>query len=335
MKADPKQTHVSAQWKHTAPLIACRFDPQGRYVFTSAEDYSVQRWDLPTGKKTSWAAHESWVRDLVVLPDGETLVTAACDDRIIFWPATAAKPVPIREVVAHNGWVRTISVSPDGKLLATGGNDNLVKLWNAADGTLVRELAGHDSNVYSTFFHPHGKMLLSGDLSGKVHAWEIETGKQAFTFDGKDLHTYNGGQRVHYGGVRSIALSPDGKRLACCGLHKATNPLGAVNEPLVLNFDWASQKLLKKHPAAGVRGVGWRVIYLADGSFVCASGGAGGGFLLFWNSDEEKPFHKLKLKDTARAMDMHHDGIQLATVHYDRHVRISKMAPKPAAPNKS
>lgn len=88
MKADPKQTHVSAERKHTAPLIACRFDPLGRYVFTSPEDDSVQRWELPTGKKTSWPAHESWVRDLVVLPEGETLVTAACDDRVIFWSAT-------------------------------------------------------------------------------------------------------------------------------------------------------------------------------------------------------------------------------------------------------
>ena len=50
MKADPKQTYVSSEWKHTAPLIACRFDPQGRYVFTSSEDYSVQRWELPSGK---------------------------------------------------------------------------------------------------------------------------------------------------------------------------------------------------------------------------------------------------------------------------------------------
>lgn len=238
MKADPKQTYVSAEWKHTAPLIACRFDPQGRYVFTSSEDYSVQRWELASAKKTSWPAHESWVRDIAVLPDGETIVTAGCDDRIIFWPATAEKPAPIREIVAHKGWVRTVSVSPDGKLLA------------------------------------------------------------------------------------------------CCGLHKATNPLGAVNEPLVLTFDWESQKLLKKHEAAGVKGIGWRTVYLADGSLVCASGGSGGGFLLFWKPEEEKDFHKLKLKDTARGMDIHSDGIQLATVHYDGHLRISKMAPKPAEPKK-
>jgi hypothetical protein len=57
--------------------------------------------------------------------------------------------------------------------------------------------------------------------------------------------------------------------------------------------------------------------------------------LMFWKPEEEKEFHKLKLKDTARAMDMHSDGIQIATVHYDRHLRISKMAAKPAAPKKS
>ena len=47
---DPKQTHVLHEWKHAAPLINCKYDPKGRYVFSSAEDYSIQRFEIPTGK---------------------------------------------------------------------------------------------------------------------------------------------------------------------------------------------------------------------------------------------------------------------------------------------
>ena len=326
--ADPKATHIVNQWKHDNPLISCRFEPRGRYIFSTSEDFSVQRWSLPDGKRTVLKGHQSWVRGMVFSQDGETAITSGYDDTLIWWPVAGDKLEPIRQVKAHDGWIRALAVSPDGKLLASVGNDLVVRLWSVADGKPVREFKGHEKHIYSALFHSSGEFLMTGDLAGKVIQWETGTGKQVRSFDAKALHTYNGGQRVDYGGVRSIAISPDGKRLACSGLHKATNPLGAVNEPIVVMFDWESGKALKSHIAAGVRGIAWRTLYHPSGFQVCVSGGSGGGFLLFWKPDEEKEFHKLKMPNTAREMDLHSDGIQVATVHHDRHLRISKMAPK-------
>ncbi|MDA1159125.1 MAG: WD40 repeat domain-containing protein, partial [Planctomycetota bacterium] len=313
--------------KHGKPLIACSFDPTGRFLFTSSEDYTLQRWNLEDGSKVAWEAHDSWIRDIAFLPDGETVITAGCDDRIIFWPVAGERPQPRAEVVAHKGWVRSVDVNRDGTLIATGGNDHLVKLWDP-NGKLVRELTGHQGHVYSVFFHPDGTTLLSGDLKGVVHQWDAKSGKLMRTFEAKELFSYNTGQKVDYGGVRDIALSPDGKTLAFTGLHKATNPLGAVNEPLVMLFDWAKGESIRKQPADGVRGIGWQVEFLSDGSEVCASGGGGGGYLIFFNSAEEKPFHQLKLKDTVRDMSLHPDGLQVATAHWDGYVRICRMEKK-------
>ena len=67
------------------------------------------------------------------------------------------------------------------------------------------------------------------------------------------------------------------------------------------------------------------LIYLHGGS-----GGGGGGYLIFFKPAEEKPFHKLKLKDTARDMSLHPDGLQVATAHWDGYVRISRMEQKAA-----
>ena len=333
-KADPKKAHISLQWKHNSPLIACCFDPKGRYVITSGEDYQLQRWDVPSGKKISWAAHDSWVRDIVFLPDGETFITAGCDDKIIFWPTSAEKPKPIRTLQAHKGWIRSLSVSADGKMFASGGNDRLVKLWNAADGKLIREFSGHKLDVYSTLIHPNGKTVISGDQGGKISEWDIASGKLIRNFDAKVLLT-NNTQGVRYGGVRGLAISPDGKYLAACGLHKATNPLGAVNEPIALLYNWKDQKKVRSHVANGVKGIAWQLAWLNDGTLAVASGGRGGGFLLFWRPDNDKEFHRLKLPDTARDMHLHADGLQLATVHYDRHLRISKLTPKPPAKKKA
>lgn len=325
---DPKEAHVTHEWKYTSPLIWCRFDPSGRYVFSTAEDNTVQRWEFDSGKLTTLEGHESWVRDLVFTPDGNTLISVGCDEQMIFWEVAAETPKPIRSVKAHKGWIRCADVSPDGSMMATGGNDRLVKLWNPADGALIHELAGHDSHVYSVAFHPSQPFVLSGDLSGQVKQWHRESGELVRTFDAKDLHSYNSGQRVHYGGVRSISISPDGKHLACSGLHKASNPLGAINEPLIVVFDWENQEKVQTHVVDGVRGVLWRMFYLADGTLFGASGGSGGGYLLFWKPGEEKGFHKFKLKDTIRGMDLHPDRLHVATTHWDRHLRISRLAKK-------
>ncbi len=333
MKLDVTKTHVLHQWKHGRPMISCCFDPKGRFLFSSSEDYSLQRWELSSGKKVAWEAHDSWVRDIVFLPEGETAISAGCDDKLIFWATTAEKPEPKITVEAHKGWIRELDVNADGSLIASAGNDRFVRLWTP-DGKMVRELKAHERDVYSVFFHPNGELLLSGDLDGKVHQWEIKTGKLMRTFDAKDLHTYNGGQQVHYGGVRDIHLSADGKTLACVGLHKATNPLGAVNEPLVVHFDWEKGEKTRSQPAEGVKGIGWQVKFLSDGNEVAAAGGSGGGFLVFYKPTEDKPFHKLKLPDTARDMSVHPNGLQVATAHYDGHVRISQMTEKVEPPKK-
>lgn len=328
MPADIKLTHVTQQWPHASPMISCRFDPKGRFAFGGAEDNSVQRWDLASGSKTPLAAHDSWVKALAFSADGETLVTGGYDGRLIWWPAAAEKPEPQRKVDAHAGWIRGLSAAADGKLLASGGNDNLVKLWNLADGAPVRSLTGHECHVYSVLFHPNGQFVLSGDLKGKVHQWETATGKLLRTFDAKALHSFNGGQGVDFGGVRGLAISPDGKYLAAGGLFNASNPLGAVHDPVVLLFEWESQKLVQTHIAEGLKGSIWRLLYLPDGTLTGVSGGTSGGTLSFWKPDVNKELHRFQLPSVARDFDLHSDGIQLAVAYFDKHLRLCKMAAK-------
>ena len=329
MAANPKQVHLTKELSHSAPLINCRFDPSGKFLFVTAEDRSIIRWGLADGNKVVFKGQDSWVRGLAFSKDGQTLVTSGFDDKLIWWPVNDATPKPIREVTAHKGWIRALDVSPDGKLLASGGNDRIVKLWSMTDGKLATELSGHELDVYSLMFHPDGKHLLSGDLMAHIRQWDVAGAKEVRKLDAKDLHTYNGGQKVHYGGVRSLALSADHKQLIAGGLYKGTNPLGAVNEPLIMRFDWETEKVLKKHIADGVKGVVWRNLFHPDGFVIACSGGSGGGWLLFWNAGDEKAFHKFKMKDTAREMDLHPDDIQVATVHWNKKVSICRLEKKP------
>ena len=327
---DPRQAHVVSQWPHDRPLNACRFDPAGRFVFCGSEDAAVERFNLADGVRTVInGGHQTWVDAIAFSKDGAQAISGGCDGQITWWESAAAEPKPIRSIVAHKGWVRSLDVSPDGTLLASGGNDNVVRLWNIADGSLVREFYGHPRHVYCVAFHPQGQFLLSGDLTGGLKQWEVATGTEVRAFDATPLHSYNGGQQVDFGGIRAIAVSPDGKWLVAGGLYKATNPLGAVHEPIVLLFDWETQKLEKQLIAEGVtQGVIWRLKWLSDGSIMGLSGGGSGGLLLFWKTDAEKDYHRFALPNLARDMDLHPDGLQVATAHFDRHLRITKLAAK-------
>ena len=140
-------------------------------------------------------------------PDGQTLYSGGYEGRLIFWAAAADAPSSCATIEAHTGWLRSLAVSPDGQRIASCGNDNLVKLWNAADGALLLSLPGHAANVFSVLFHPNGEWLLSGDLLGQVNQWEVQSGKLMRTFDAKELHTYENGQAVHYGGVQHGPLA--------------------------------------------------------------------------------------------------------------------------------
>jgi WD40 repeat protein len=327
---DPTLAHVVSQWPSDRPLNACRFSPAGKFVICGREDAVVERFSLTDGAKASLVGgHDSWVHAIGFSPDGSQLISGGCDGRLCWWDAIAETPTLIRAIDAHQGWIRAIDVSPDGRLLASAGNDNMVRLWHVGDGTLAGEFAGHTRHVYSVAFHPSGEFLLSGDLVGSLRQWSVAEGREVRTFDATALHSYNDGQQVDFGGIRALAVSSDGKWLAAGGLHKATNPLGAIHEPLVALFNWESGQLERQQIAEGItKGVIWRLCWLADGCLLGLSGGGDGGILIFWKPDAEKDFFRFALPSLARDMDVHPDGIQVATAHYDRHLRITRLAAK-------
>jgi WD40 repeat protein len=329
--ADPAKTHVAAEWQHTSPLVSCRFDPTGRFVFAGAQDNTVQRWDLADGKATLLAGHESWVRAIAFHPSGEWLYTADYAGRMLWWPAASEAPQPVRTIEAHRGWVRALTVSPDGSLIASVGNDNLCRLWSTSDGSHVRDLAGHTCHVYNVAFHPDGTRLATADLKGVVKDWDLATGTEVRTLDASPLHKYDTTFCADIGGARGMAFSPDGKYLACGGITNVSNAFAGVGNPLAVAFDWAEGKPLVQHATqAGVQGTIWNVRYHPDGYLIGAIGGGAGGYLHFWKPDGATEFFQLRLPDTARDFDLHPDNLRLAAAHFDTRLRIYRMA-DPAA----
>src|SRR5258707_986142 len=109
---DPKLTHMVGEFKYPSPLLACRFDPSGQFVFATAQDNTIQRWHIVSGKSTALVGHDSWVRSALAFhPSGSTLVSGGYDGRVIWWDVSSEAPAPVRTIEAHQGWVRAVAVS--------------------------------------------------------------------------------------------------------------------------------------------------------------------------------------------------------------------------------
>src|ERR1022692_4830242 len=141
----PARTRMTLELRHNSPLLSCRFDPTGRFVFAGAQDNSIQRWELANQTKVAFAGHRSWVRGLAFV--GGKLLSSDYNGKVLVWTADAATPQAERIINAHEGWVRNVVVSPDGRQFATCGNDNLIKLWNARGGGIHPHRVGVSDTV--------------------------------------------------------------------------------------------------------------------------------------------------------------------------------------------
>jgi WD40 repeat protein len=327
-KIDPAKTHPLKEYKHDSPLLGCRFDPSGQFVFAGAEDNKVIRWRLDDRKKNLLTGHKSWIRALAFADDSQAecgsqslLYSGDYAGQILAWPAADDEPKPVRTLQAHRGWVRALAVSPDGKILASCGNDNLVKLWSVPEGKLLRELAGHSCHVYNVTFHPDGTHLVSADLKGVVKAWNLVKGESERELDAKILYKYDPNFRADHGGARSMVFSADGTLLACAGITNVSNAFAGVGNPLIVLFDFQSGKpkqLLR--PKAPFQGTAWGVVIHPAG-FIAGVGGGNGGELWYWKPDSGQDFFSVKLPNNARDLDLHPDGKSLAVAFFDGAVR--------------
>ncbi|HEY1187782.1 MAG TPA: hypothetical protein VGE74_09000 [Gemmata sp.] len=328
---DPPAARVERELKHARPLIGCRFDPSGRFLFVSAEDDTIQRFDLLTGAKVALAGHESWVRGLAFVaaepePAGAarpslsalqgalgfgavsvpapkaapfTLVSADYHGKLIWWPGGADAPKPLRTVQAHDGWARAVAVSPDGGTVASCGNDNTVKLWKTADGSAVRTLEGHLSHVYNVAVHPNGQRLVSCDLKGVVKDWDIRTGKCEREFDAKVLTKYDPGFMADIGGARGTAFKSDGSAFALCGITNVSNAFAGVGNPVVVLIDWKTGKPKLLRPKEAFQGTAWGVGFHPSGAIISAGGG-GQGRVWFWKGEDAVGVHTINVPTNCR-----------------------------------
>ena len=271
-------------------------------AYLGGSDFQVCAADLAAAKfePKELYRHESYVTGVALA--GRTLVSGGYDGKLTWFDTERAKL--IRTHAAHAKWIRNVIASPDGIRVASVADDMSCKVWDAKTGTLVHDLRGHPektpndftSMLYAVAFSANGKLLATGDKAGHVVVWDAATGKQLGACEAPVMYTWDKVQRLHsIGGVRSLAFSPDGKSLAAGGMGKVGNIDHLEGKARVEVFDWKTGKQTAEFPGDKFVGLVNRLAWAPDGSWLVGAGGAGEGFLMFFDPANKKTLRQEKL----------------------------------------
>lgn len=234
-------------------VTALKLLPDAKVLLAAAMDRRVVACDLTAepgppkppapgpapivGKHLGWA-HDNWVHDLDVHPDGKRVATGGTDRHIKLWKW--GEEEPLASFKAHDECVRAVCFSPDGNFLASAGDDGLVRLWSVDSAKLLMTLDPQGSYLDTLAWSVDGTRLFSSGRDGKVCLWDVADKQPARVNDidnRRDIEDepLNGGFS-YPGGVRRLTCSPDGKLVAAVGL-KSLNVAEAATGKEVLKLD--------------------------------------------------------------------------------------------------
>lgn len=179
-------------------------------VVSSGRDLNLRLWEPNLARSTVLGTATHLFTSLVFSPDGATLATANCDQKLRLWNAGNWASVP--EVWESGRCLAFATWSPDSQVVATGGGDpanakspTAISLYRPSSKSAT-SLEGASSWPRSAAYSADGRLLATGHWNGEVLVWDLRSGKRLWTFLG------------HQGLVTDVSFSPAGLSLASGGV---------------------------------------------------------------------------------------------------------------------
>jgi WD40 repeat protein len=320
----PEKVKVVKQVSRDEIVFGLARKPGTGHIYFGGSDFRV--WDLDLNQDKPAAKelgrHESYVTSVALA--GTTLVSGGYDGRLIWWSTESGSQV--RSIAAHQKWIRCVRANPDGKILASVADDMVCRLWDVATGRMIRELRGHEemtphdfwSMLFACSFSADSRLLATGDKVGHINVWDVESGRRLATFEAPVFYTWDPVQRRHsIGGIRAVAFSPDGSRLAVGGIGKIGNIDHLEGRPRVELFDWQKGERIGEFSGEG-KGLVERLEFHPRGDWLLAAGGYSDGFLLVCDPAAKKVHAQIKVPMYVHDFDLNESSDRVYAVGHHK-----------------
>ena len=191
---------------HSDGVRAVAFSPCGKFLASGGEDNTIKLWSMPDGTNIkSMAAHDGNVNTVICSPDCATLVSASWDKTIKFWNISDCRLE--RAINAHDSSINCVLTAADGSLIVSASDDTTVKIWDRKSASLLKTIKPELGDVKALTLSRDSRIMAAGGSELKFFSFP----DGALLKDNAD-YIY---------GVRALAFSPDGVRLAAAlGMEK-------------------------------------------------------------------------------------------------------------------
>ncbi len=271
--------------------------PSSSRLFLGASDGKVYDVDV-LAEKPEWKAlegHSSYVTGVALANGNQTLISGGYDGKLIWRKVESGEVIRTIEA-AHSKWIRKVLSSPDGKRVVSIGDDMVCRVWDAESGDKLHELKGHEektpnhfpSMLYAACISADNRLLATGDKVGHVVIWDLAAGSRLATLEVPGLYTWDPKQRIHsIGGIRSLAFSPDGQKLAIGGIGHIGNIDHLDGPARVELFAWEKSEKLHEFLGDG-KGLVASLAFGPDGKWLVGAGGDNGGLVQIYDLEAKK-----------------------------------------------
>jgi WD40 repeat protein len=262
--------------------------------------------------RSSLEGHQGAVNFAAFAPDSHRVVTASMDNSARIWDSTDGHQLLALE--GHKGPIWRGEFSPDGTRVVTASADGLAQVWDAETGRTLYQLDGHRGNVWSAKFSPDGQFIVTANEYNTAILWNARDGTQLATLlDSNGIS--QGSRRIpalgshidSAGDVKSVAFSPDSRRLLASG-DDGIARLWSVSDGKLL-------ARLEGHVAAIKH-----LEYSRDGKLIVTA--SDDGTAIIWNGENGKLLYHLHGDGAINDAEFSFDGGRVVTAGDDQTARL-------------